>query len=202
MAHARSFRRPTARSVTEEEAFLAQEIGEETTTTQLPADSDGLTTGTSIEHTTRGRVLMWKPGADGKYTPREVAENSRPELVKQGWKFRCPDCNTNHEQSQYPPEDPNSCPAREPIAWTACPVCGKRQFDNMQWKSAEVDLYASDADAMVVDDALNSTTPRDRVMLVRNLHMWTRHPRQSQMMGIAQLPSALREIVDGARTPL
>ncbi len=201
MAHARSFRR-TGRTVTEEEAFLAQDVAEETTTTQLPADADGLTTGTRVEHRTNGRVLMWKPGPDGNFTPRTVAENSRADLVRNGWKFRCPDCNTNHEQSQYPPEDPNSCPARAPLDWTSCPVCGKRQFDNMRWKTAEADPNASDAAAMIVDDTLNATTPAQRVLLVRNLHMWTRHPRQSQMMGIAQLPSALREIVDGARTPL
>lgn len=188
-----------ARTMTAEEAFMVQDIaGEKTVTTQGP-DADHLTAGATIEHTRKGRVLMWKPGADGKYTPREVAENSRAILLGNGWKFACPDCGTNHEASQYPPEDPNSCPARPAIAWTACPVCGKRQFDNMQWKTVERNAEASDADAMIVDDEIDRTSPRERVMLIRNLHMWSRHPRQAQMMNIAQLPTALKEIVDGTR---
>lgn len=192
-------RRPTARAMTAEEAFMVKEVASESSVTHQGPDADNLTTGTTIQHERRGRVLMWKPGGDGRYTPREVAENSRAILMGQGWKFACPDCGTNHEDSQYPPEDPNSCPGRQAIAWSQCPVCGKRQFDNMQWKTVETNPDASDASAMVVDEEANNSTPRERVLLIRNLHMWSRHPRQSQMMNIPPLPTALREIVDGMR---
>ena len=186
-------RKPQAavRTISDEEAFLAQEIRTIRTRQHFGADDMGAATEATIQHTRPDTVLMWKRGADGRYTPRVVSETAKAINLASGWKIRCPDCNTNHEASPYPPGDPNSCPAREPVAVRICPVCGKRIFDNMV---RTLHKGAPDMDPNIIPDEYEDTTPATRTRLQLNVHMWVRHPQQAQMRGLEPLPVALREM--------
>ena len=153
-----------------------------------------------ITHTRPGRVLMWKPLENGTYVPRTVSESAKEQNYKNGWKFKCPECNTNHEASPYPPGDPNSCPAREPLAFRVCPVCGKRVLDNMITSNFIADDSAPDADMAIKDD-MEASTPESRTRVQLDRHLWQFHPRSAEMMGRPPLPVAARQY-DGAARPI
>ena len=186
-------RKPQAvvRTISDEEAFLAQEGKAIRTRQPFRGEDMGPGEEATIQHTRPDTVQMWKRGADGRYTPRVVSETAKAINLASGWKIRCPDCDTNHEASPYPPGDPNACPAREPVAVRICPVCGKRIFDNMVMTVYEGN---PDADPNVIPDEYENTTPATRTRLQLNVHMWVRHPQQAQMRGLEPLPVALREM--------
>jgi hypothetical protein len=179
-----------ARPLSNEEAFILK--NEDDTKVQTRERGPG---GTTITHEAPGRIMLWKPMADGvTYTPRTVSKSSIGQNLRLGWLTECPQCKTNHEESPYPPEDPNSCPAREPIAWTRCPVatCRKRLFDNL---SASVDDYADttpvDGEAFIALEGTNLSTPQQRLNHVFLMHMWHRHEREAQLRNLPPLSPGL-----------
>ncbi len=181
--------RPSTRTMTPEEQFLLTTTGKVQTVEGFRNEDthqDGA--GVNIIHTRPGTVMMWKPIADGTYSPRTVAESSRSLNLKNGWKITCPQCGTNHEASPYPPGDPNACPARDPVAVRVCPVCNKRVFDNIKGETSK----PADFDPNVIqDDTFEKTTPAQRTEITLRTHMWLRHPQQSMMRGLAPLPQAM-----------
>ena len=212
MAHARSFRkgkittqdvapvtgprRIRTRTMTEEEAFLATNVGPtKTRGTTKGLATDDPTEGGFWEHTRPGVVLMWKPGPDGRYTPRGVSETSKGLNLQNGWKITCPDCGTNHEASALAPGDPNACPGRPKIAIMICPVvgCRKRLFDNQAQQADDLEriITASpDAEMVIRNDLMENTTPESRLLVSMHIHMWTRHPRQAMMRNLPPLSQA------------
>ena len=179
------------RTISDDEEFLLQETGNVTSTQRF--NDEGNTGEARIIHTAPGRVLMWKPGPDGRYTPRTVSESSKGINLQNGWKSKCPDCGTNHEASPYPPGDPNACPGREPVAWDECPVCGKRITDNRVVTNFEPNLDAPDAAMRVKGRAIKST-PESRLEMGLDEHMWVFHPRQARARGLTEVPVALRPV--------
>ena len=164
------------RAMSAEEAFLLEESPGISTTESLSQDGQNAT----ITHNRPGRVLMWKPSAGGRWSPREVSNSQRSQNLRLGWKIVCPDCGTNHEQSPYPPSDPNSCPANEPVAVRLCPECGHRVFDNR----ISAEREPSDDPNVIVDESDVATTKEGRTRIAMNWHMWAVHPQQAEMRGI------------------
>ena len=182
------------RTITEEEEFLSRNVGNiRTQRRQRLSDDDVSESGVLTTHTRPGTVLMWKPGIDGRYVPRTVSETSKALNFDNGWLSKCPDCGTNHEASDLPPSDPNSCPGRDKIAVRICPVagCGKRILDNQAQNAANLEeliAESEDSEMIIRDDAqLKNTTPAGRTLVGWHIHMWERHPRQAQMRGIPPL---------------
>ncbi len=182
------------RTITPEEEFLSRNQGKVTTRTPFH-NMDGEA---EIDHTRPGVVLMWKPGADGRYVPRNVSETSKGLNLDNGWLIACPDCGTNHEASPLPVSDPNACPARPPVAVRLCPVCSKRIPDNMGFAMKGIEDDEVDPN-VIRDESYENSTPESRTRVQLNVHLWTRHPRQAQMMNIDPLPVAYREMVDNVR---
>ena len=79
------------------------------------------------------------------------------------------------------------------MAVILCPVCRLRIYDNMHAEEAA----ASDDDPnVIVTTDLQQSTPEQRLVAARNLHMWMLHPRQAQERNLPPLPAALRDMVD------
>ncbi len=172
------------RTMSDMEIFANQSSGSTVSSFSFTDPEGGMATG---QHTQPGRVLMWKPGADGRYVPRMVPDGNRGLNLRNGWLPRCPDCNTNHEQSPYPPSDPNSCPGRDNVAVRICPVCSKRIPDNMGWVQPEQAADAPDAESILRSEDITST-PATRTLMQLHIHLWERHPRQAQTMNIPPIP--------------
>lgn len=186
------------RIISDEEAFLLENSGDVRSIERFRDESN--VGEAMIIHTHPGRVMMWKPGADGHYTPRTVSESSKALNLQNGWQIKCPDCNTNHEDSPYPPGDPNACPAREPVAFRVCPVCGKRITDNLITSQHDVPDDAPDA-GMAIRDEVSVSTAESRTRVQLDRHLWQFHPRSAEMMGRPPLPSAARQY-DGNTRPV
>ena len=182
------------RSLSEEEAFKAMASGQVKAKSTI-TDSQGGEA--NITHTRPGVVLMWKPGADGRFVPRTVSETAVDLNLANGWKIKCPDCGTNHEASGLPISDPNACPGRAPVAIRLCPIasCRKRIPDNLGFATAD----KSDDPNVLPDEAYTNSTPESRTRMQLNVHLWTRHPREAQMMNIPELPEAYRDMTQTMR---
>jgi hypothetical protein len=188
------------RTMSETEEFALQQQGPVTTVENF---TDTTQAGAArIEHVGPGRVLMWKPDENdpGLYHPRTVSESAKVVNLQNGWKAKCPACGTNHEASPYPPNDPNSCPAREMVAVRICPICGKRITDNLiREQYGGLDADAPDA-LMLIEDEKSVSTPTSRTRVQLDRHLWTFHPRSAEMMGRPPLPTAKQ--YDGAQRPI
>jgi hypothetical protein len=181
--------RRRARTLSDEEVFVLE--NEDDTKVQTRQAAAG---GVTITHETAGRMLLWKPMESGSYTPRTVSKSSISQNLRLGWKPRCPECGTNHEDSPYPPGDPNACPEREPIAWTRCPVatCRKRLFDNLGRAQDVTDnTDAEDGEAFVALEGTDQSTPEQRLHHAFLMHMWHRHEREAQLRNLPALSPGL-----------
>ena len=187
-------RRNRARTITPEEEVLMRNSGAGQTVERFQ-DTELSYGEATISHSSPGRVLMWKPLENGGYTPRIVSESAKGLNLQAGWRISCPDCGTNHEDSPYPPGDPNSCPGKAPVAVRICPVCGKRITDNVLVDRTAVLADALDA-AMIIRDDYVATTPEVRTRLKLEEHLWVFHPRQARARGVTEIPTALKPIVN------
>lgn len=151
----------------------------------------------AVRHSRPGTVVMYKPTERAGFIPRRVSVSAIDVLFRQGWQDVCPDCKGHHlDRYGNPSTDPNACSARDPVGVRVCPVCRKRVFDNMAMTGA---MMAEDEDPnVIVDDAYASSDPAMRTKQKLDLHLWIRHPEWAQANGVPPLPSAFREMVDGA----
>ncbi len=141
-------------------------------------------------HTRAGTTTMYKPLEHGGYEPRTVSSKVIAMLLGEGWFELCPDCKGRHLDKQgLNSSDPNLCTAREPVAVIICPVCQVRIYDNMAREAAVV---ASDDKNVINPGGLQVSTPEDRLVAARNLHMWMSHPRSAQERNLPPVPEALR----------
>ena len=161
-------------------------------TVERTKDEDGNTVVTT--HSRAGRVTMYKPLPHGGYEPRTVSVNSVKQLIGEGWAEFCPDCGKKHINAQgVDSTDPNLCSARDPVAVIICPVCRVRIYDNMPF---ETGAAPTEEDENVINpDDLDASTPEQRLIAARNLHLWVNHPRSAQERNIPPLPEALRDMV-------
>ena len=173
-------------TVTDEQAFLASHINKRASSQENLDGEDG-----SVTHNRPSTVVMWKPSPQG-FFPRTVSVTAISANLENGWKAHCPDCGGDHGA------DPNSCPNREPIAVTSCPVCGKRIYDNQAQDLAADPDAETDPNYVSFEDYKNAT-PRERLQKQLGLHMWVRHPQQAMMRGLPPLPTALAEMVAESR---
>ncbi len=141
-------------------------------------------------HTRAGTLTMYKPLEHGGYEPRTVSAKAISMLLGEGWAEVCPECGKRHLDKQgQETADPNLCSARPPVAVIICPVCHVRIYDNM----AREEVEESDEDANVINPGdLQASTPEDRLVAARNLHMWMSHPRSAQERNLPPVPEALR----------
>ncbi len=144
-------------------------------------------------HTRPGTKIMYKPTERHGYVPKTVAGSAVGMLLSQGWFEFCPDCNGEHLKDGKPSTDPNLCSARDPVAVRICPVCQKRIYDNQRFGEEAED---TDDLNVIKDDSYVKSTGETRTRASMDLHLWVRHPRQAQMMNIAPLPVALRDMVE------
>ncbi len=152
-----------------------------------------------VTHTRPGTLVMYKPTERQGFVPRTVSGSAIRLLLKQGWKEVCPDCNDRHLNGDgVDSTDPNLCAARDPVAVRICRVCTKRIYDNQGFLNVEAEAAADDPN-VIEDEAYKTTTGADRTRASLNLHYWLRHPKEAQMMGLAPLPKALSDIVEGAK---
>jgi hypothetical protein len=175
--------RSNAVLLAEEEGRMVKSVDED--------GGDGVVT----THTRPGTTTMYKPSKDG-YQPRTVSVSALRLLLIQGWKERCPDCNSEHigPDGQHS-TDPNLCAARDPIAVRVCPVCTKRLYDNIGF-TEDTDAEGEADPNVIREEAYSESTPETRTKASLDLHLWQKHPRQAQMMGVPPLPAAMSDMVE------
>lgn len=188
------------RKISNEETFRAQNEGRNRKQNETFRSEDGQA---HVEYEGADRVLMWKPvindnGEVRDFVPRIVPTSHIGFNQANGWRSTCPYCNTNHEDSKLPPSDPNSCPAKAKVAVRLCPVCGDRMVDNQGWHGEQEGL-TEDGETVISNDFNDLSTPETRTLQQLHIHLWMRHPRQAQMMGIPELQGAFREAVNSIR---
>jgi hypothetical protein len=178
---------PAGRSA---EVFIAENEGKIARTVEETKDTDGNPVKTT--HTRPGTIFMYKPLPRGGYEPRLVSVSSIGLLLRNGWAENCPDCGRKHiDKAGKESADPNLCPAHPPVAVIVCPVCRVRIYDNMPFEAV---VAEADADENVISpDDLTESTPEQRLVAARNLHMWVHHPRSAQERGVPQPPDAMRD---------
>ena len=172
--------------------FRAKNSGGMVRTVDEAKSEDGSPVTTT--HTRPGTLTMYKPTERQGYAPRTVSASAIAILLNEGWSEHCPECGKDHIDSLgRPSSDPNLCSAREPVAVRVCPVCQKRIYDNVRFteQAAAVD----DDPNVIKDDSYTASTPEQRTAVLLNLHLWVRHARQAQMMGVPALPTALQDMV-------
>lgn len=151
-------------------------------------------------HTRPGTLIMYKPTESHGYVPRVVSGSAVRLLLIQGWKEVCPECNKRHVgKDGVESTDPNLCTARDPLAVRVCRVCGKRIYDNVGFVETGEKVDSDDPN-VVQDEIYTDTTPEQRTQASLNLHYWLRHPRQAQMMDLPPLPTAMQDMVEGAKS--
>ena len=179
-----------------QEAFIARHEAMKDETKETGAD--GITT----EHSRPGTVIMYKPTETQGFAPKRVSVSSLRMLIRQGWSEFCPDCGNEHLDKQgQASTDPNLCKARPPVAVRVCPICRKRIYDNVGVPSGPVST-AEEYDPNVISDESVATTPEQRTRMQLDVHLWSKHPRQAQMMGRPPLPQALREIAESVQASI
>ena len=176
--------------------FVAEHDGKpmvETVEVTKGEDGNAVTT----THTRPGTIVMYKPLAHGGYEPRTASVTSIKLLLDEGWAENCPECGKKHIDSiGQESTDPNLCSARPPVAVILCPVCHVRIYDNMPYE----ERVMADIDKNVIfPDDLDDSTPEQRLVAARNLHLWLHHPRSAQERNIPPLPDAMRDMVTEAR---
>jgi len=173
--------RSTAVLLAEEEGRTEQTVGE---------DVDGVQT----THSRPGTTTMYKP-AFGGYEPRTVSVSALRLLIRQGWKEQCPDCGSLHLNKQGEHStDPNLCTAKDPVAVRECPVCEKRIYDNVRFM--EKVGYEGEEDPNVIrEESYDTSTGASRTKASLDLHLWQKHPRRAQMMGVAPIPAGLEDML-------
>ena len=178
---------------TSAEVFIAQHESRMVRSQETIQGEDG---GVLTTHTRPGTLVMYKPTERQGYVPKTVSGSAIRLLLRQGWREFCPDCNAGHfDKNGVESPDPNLCSARDPVKVGACRVCGKRVYDNM----VATEVPEDDDPNLIDDEMYTKTTPEQRVRASLNLHYWLRHPRQAQMMNLPPLPTALRDLVEGAQ---
>ena len=192
------------RKISREEAFAAanrDSVRESTQTFNNPEGGEA-----NITHTGAERILMWKPVIDDRNIVRDFVTRAVPVShidlnLFNGWRSSCPACETNHEDSPLPPSDPNSCPAKDKVAVRFCPVpgCGKRILDNQGWVGERQGITVDGEEVISNDDMTSLTTPAERTEQLVKIHLWMRHPKQAQMMGIPELQGSYRDAVNAIR---
>ena len=174
------------------EAFIAEHEGRPMVeTVEHSTDDDGQAVKTT--HTRPGTVTMYKPLEHGGYEPRTASLTSMKMLLNEGWSENCPECHKKHIDAQgLESTDPNLCSAREPVAVILCPVCHVRIYDNMPFEAGQT----AEPDKNVINpDDLEESTPEQRLIAARNLHLWLHHPRSAQERNVPPLPEAMRDVV-------
>jgi uncharacterized Zn finger protein (UPF0148 family) len=178
------------------EVFLAAHEGRVDRRVDQETGEDGAAVTTT--HTRPGTTVMYKPTEAHGYVPRTVSVSALRLLIRQGWQERCPECKQQHIDKQgQVSTDPNLCAARDPVAVRICPVCQKRIYDNVRFSEQ---AEAEDSDPNVIrEETYENTTGESRTKASLDLHLWLRHARQAQMMGVPPLPAALRDMVEEAK---
>lgn len=180
---------PVGANVRSAEVLLAEEEGRVTKTVEK--DAEGVTT----EHKRPGTIVLYKPIKNG-YEPRTVSVSALRLLLRQGWKEQCGDCNSPHiDKNGQHSTDPNLCKAKDPVAVRECPVCGKRIYDNVGF-TENIDQEGEEDVNVIREEAYNQSTGASRTKASLDLHLWQKHPRQAQMMGVPPLPAAMRDMVE------
>ena len=179
------------------ELFIAEHEGRIVKTVEQAQDEDGNPVKTT--HTRPGTLIMYKPLEHGGYEPRTVSATAMRLLLQQGWSENCPECGRKHIDKQgVESSDPNLCSARPPVAVILCPVCRLRIYDNMHYDEAAL---SEDDENVIAPDDIEESTPEQRLVAARNLHLWMHHPRSAQERNIPPLPAALRDMVQEVRQP-
>ena len=174
------------------EVFIAEQQGRIEKTVEQAQDEDGNPVKTT--HIRPGTLVMYKPLEYGGYEPRTVSATAIGLLLRQGWAENCPDCGKKHiDKKGMESSDPNLCSARPPVGVILCPVCRLRIYDNMRVEEAPA---SEDDPNVIVTSDLQESTPEQRLIAARNLHMWMLHTRSAQEMNLPPLPAALRDMVD------
>lgn len=172
------------------EVFMAENAGKIAKTVEETEDTDGNPVKTT--HTRPGTIFMYKPLPRGGYEPRLVSVSSIGLLLKEGWAENCPDCGRKHTDKQgNESADPNLCTAHPPVAVILCPVCRVRIYDNMPFEAAGAE--ADEDENVIAPDDLIESTPEQRLVAARNLHMWVHHPRSAQERNVPLPPDAVRD---------
>lgn len=178
--------------VRRDEVFIAEHQGRVNNTVERSEDSDGNPVTTT--HNRPGTLVMYKPQPYGGYAPRVVSVTSIGMLLGQGWAENCPACHGKHiDKKGVESLDPNLCKALPPVAVILCPVCRIRIYDNMPFEEAIPD---EDDENVISPGDVQDSTPEQRLIAARNLHLWMHHPRSAQERNIPALPAALRDMVD------
>ena len=198
MARARSFRKASVTTtITPEQEFLVRHQNQVQHTEEPITPGDTAVERGTVDHKRPGVVTMWKPRLDSHnrlqwYEQRQVSATSIGMLITQGWLAACPDCGGQHDN------EPNSCPNRLPVKYRVCPVCGDKIYDNIADLRYEAEDEAGDPNA-ITSDPLENSTPETRTEFLLHVHLWNRHQRQAQMLGIPQLPEAMRDMIEGVK---
>lgn len=180
---------------TSAQVLLAKNEGRKVQTVDQETGEDGQ--GITTTHNRPGTMIMYKPLERGGYAPKTVSVSALRLLLRQGWQEHCPLCKGDHINADgVASTDPNLCAASDPVAVRVCPVCQKRIYDNIRF----TEQAEEDGDVNVIrEEAYENSTGASRTKASLDLHLWIRHSRQAQMMGVPPLPAAMQDMVGEAK---
>lgn len=99
-------------------------------------------------------------------------------LLKQGLSLECPVCGGLHADN-----NPNACPDLEPVRYRACPICGKKIYDDRG-----VVAHDGGDDPNAIPTGMPST-PEARTLAKLHQHIIAYHETQARMMGLLREPA-------------
>ena len=185
--------------VKSDEVLIAENESRMVRTVDKEGEGDDVVT---TKHKRPGTMVLYKPTERQGYVPRTVSASSIRLLLIQGWKEVCPDCGKRHlDKNGVDSTDPNLCSAREPVKVRVCRVCEKRIYDNQGFLALTNEGELHDPN-IIEDEHYYGTSPEQRTLAALNLHYWTRHPREAQMMNLPPVPDGLKDMVEGTKRAL
>lgn len=174
-----------ARQPTAEEIFLATSMGNEEVVSRIDTGGGGSVT---FRHTGSKLVVLYRPVSWG-WESVQVASSSMPDLLRNGMRTNCGDCNGYCSPDPMNPT-PNACPGREKFATRRCPVCtnghvvydyGARKVNTEFIPEAPQDgNEGTDID----DGAYSLATPAARTKADLDRHMLAYHPDEAAALGL------------------
>ena len=132
-----------------------------------------------IQHTTAGKVLMYKPFRDSKGNIRSwrrtpIKTTNREQALKDGFRESCGACGGSHGN------EPNECSAEPKRKYRVCPICQSRVYDALPFTEPAVST-----DVMAIqDNTYAATTPEQRTKANLETHIRAWHPQEGLAFGL------------------
>ena len=141
-------------------------------------------------------VVIYFPTEIGVFMPRYIPAGSEADCLRTGAMAYCPDCGRTNCGIGAGGEvlgDMNACPARGPVPFARCTICGKRVYDVLPTQIPEEGLEPGE----VTVDLGAARTPAQRLRARLDVHILAFHSDQARVLGIRQMPEPGQVVAGG-----